>query len=120
MEKLKQIFKKIGGLLEVKPVTNVKLPEFPPDRVCRYRITFSGRVQDVGFRLEVQGLANGLELTGFCENLPGGEVLAELQGQENKILFLIAHMESLPRIRIDNKVMEELPLCPEERGFQRG
>lgn len=46
-------------------VKRAKLPEFPPESIRRCRITFSGRVQKVGFRLEVCELAKRLELTGF-------------------------------------------------------
>ena len=93
------------------------IPEFKPDRVCRYRVRFSGRVQNVGFRMEAAQMAHRLELTGYCENLPDGDVLAEFQGPENKIIFLIAFMESVRRIIIEEKVMEEIPLVPEETGF---
>ena len=116
---IKEIFKKFRDQLVIDQVQRAKLPEFPVERVCRYRIVFSGRVQKVGFRLEVQELAKRLELTGFCENLPGGDVLAELQGQENKILFLVSFMESLIRIRISSKTMEEIPVCAGESGFGR-
>lgn len=98
-------------------VQNAALPDFPPDRLCRYRITFSGRVQNVGFRMEAAQLADRLGLTGFCENLPDGDVLGEFQGSENKIRFLVSFMESLKRIVIEQKVLEEIPVLPSDRGF---
>ena len=119
MGKLKQTFKRIRDQLVIDQVWHAKLPEFSPDRVCRYRIIFSGRVQKVGFRLEVQELAKRLNLTGFCENLPNGTVLAELQGPENRIRFLVSFLESLIRIKITGKTMEELPLREQETGFER-
>lgn len=112
-------FKRIRDQLVINQVQHAKLPDFEPDRVCRYRITFSGRVQKVGFRLEVAELAKRLNLTGYCENLPNGDVLAELQGTENKIHFLITFMESLIRIKITNKVVEEFPVLADETGFGR-
>ena len=93
------------------------IPEFKPDRLCRYRVRFSGRVQNVGFRMEAAQMACRLDLTGYCENLPDGDVLAEFQGPENKIIFLVAFMESIKRIVIENKVMEEIPSVPGETGF---
>lgn len=64
-------------------------------------------------------LAQRLELTGFCKNLENGDVLAELQGAENKIQYLITFMESLKRIRIKNKVVEKLAIDGEEKGFKK-
>ncbi|MBQ9991783.1 MAG: acylphosphatase [Lachnospiraceae bacterium] len=88
--------------------------------MCRYRVLFSGRVQKVGFRLEVCELAVRLGLTGFCKNLENGDVLAEFQGTEEKINFLISFMESLKRIRITNKVMEKLEVDEGLTGFVKG
>jgi acylphosphatase len=47
-------------------------------RVCK-RVTYSGRVQGVGFRATAQGLAAGHPVAGYVRNLPGGgvELLAE-------------------------------------------
>lgn len=94
------------------------LPNFPPDRLCRYRIIFSGRVQHVGFRMESAQLADRLGLTGFCENLPNGDVLGEFQGPENRIRFLVFFTESLKRIVIEQKTVEEIPVLPSDRGFE--
>ena len=94
------------------------IPEFKPDRLCRYRVRFSGRVQNVGFRMEAAQIARRLDLTGYCENLPDGDVLAEFQGPENKIIFLIAFMESIKRIVIENKIMQEMPFVPNETAFR--
>lgn len=112
-------FKRIRDQLVVNQVQRAKIPDFESDRACRYRITFAGRVQKVGFRLEVAELAKRLNLTGYCENLPNGDVLAELQGPENKINFLISFVESLIRIKITDKVMTELPVLADETGFGR-
>lgn len=100
-------------------VQRVRLPIFPPSPLCRRRVRFSGRVQKVGFRQEVTELALRLELTGFCRNLENGDVLAEFQGPANKITFLLAFMDSLKRIKIRRKVMEDLPLLPGETGFSQ-
>lgn len=99
-------------------VQDTALPDFPQDRICRYRITFFGRVQNVGFRMEAAQLSARLGLTGFCENLPDGSVLGEFQGPENRIFFLISFLESLKRIIIAEKIIEELPVDPKSRGFQ--
>ena len=116
---LKHSLKKIRDAYITNQVTRLPIPEFTPSRLCRYRILFSGRVQKVGFRQEVRELALRLGLTGFCKNLESGDVVAELQGPEHKIQFLISFMESLKRIKIRRKVLEEIALSEEETGFLR-
>ena len=93
------------------------LPDFPPDQMVRLRITFSGRVQGVGFRFECYQLALELGLTGWVENQADGTVLGEFQGPENRIAYLISFLESLNRIVIEKKVTEELQVRPGEKGF---
>ena len=88
--------------------------------MTRWHVIFSGRVQHVGFRLEVCELARRLELTGWCRNLENGDVLAEFQGPTERIDFLISFMESLKRIKIREKSMEELELISGESGFTKG
>ena len=102
-----------------RQVAGVRLPIFVPSAVVRQEIIFSGRVQKVGFRLEVQELAVRLGLTGFCENLETGEVRTVLQGEENRIRYLVWFMKSLKRIRVDKAVIQELPLKAGEEGFSR-
>ena len=114
---LKAKFIKIRDNYVIHQVQRAELPEFEADSIRRYRVTFSGRVQKVGFRLEVCELAKRLELTGFCKNLENGDVMAELQGPDNKIKYLLSFMETLRRIKIRNKVTEELEADREEKEF---
>lgn len=103
----------------IRQVSAAVLPDFPPSPVRRYRILFSGRVQRVGFRLEVCQMARRLGLTGFCKNLENGDVLAEIQGPDCKIQYLLSFMESLKRIRIRRKTVTALDLDPQENAFTR-
>ncbi len=114
---LKENFKRIRDNYVINQVRKAELPKFNESVVKRYKITFSGRVQKVGFRLEVCELAKRLGLTGYCGNLANGDVLAELQGQNNKIQYLITFMESLKRIKIRNKVIDEVEVLNGEIGF---
>ena len=116
---MKRRFKQIRDNYVIRQVERVVLPEFPAAPVCRRRIRFSGRVQKVGFRLEVCELAKRLDLTGWCMNLEDGDVLAELQGSEERIDFLISFMESLKRIKIRNKQIEEVDVRPDEKTFEK-
>lgn len=114
---IKDSFKKLRDNYVINQVKNLELPAFEKDEIRRYRIVFGGRVQKIGFRLEVCELAKRLGLTGFCQNLESGEVLAELQGPDNKIKYLIAFMESLKRIKIEKKVITELEINRKEKSF---
>ena len=94
------------------------LPEFLEGESVRLRVLFTGRVQHVGFRLEVSELARRLKLTGWCRNLETGQVLAEFQGTEERILCLVGLMESLIRIRIREKEVMPMPVVFRESGFR--
>lgn len=114
---LKTAFVSIRDGYVINQVEKLNIPSFEADTVKRYRVFFRGRVQKVGFRLELYELANRLELTGFCKNLENGDVLAELQGPENKINYAVSFLESLKCIKITNKRMEELEVRQEETEF---
>lgn len=114
---LKTTFKKVRDNYVINQVKRAKIPEFPVSEVCRIRVIFSGRVQKIGFRLEVCEMAKRLGLTGYCQNLDSGEVLAELQGPEKKIKFLISFMDSLSRIKIISKTIRKIDVQSEEMEF---
>ena len=114
---LKQTLKNLRDNYVRNQAQTTRLPAFAPSPVCRLRVRFSGRVQKVGFRLETYELAKRLELTGFCRNLENGDVLAELQGPEDRIHFLISFMESLKRIKIKHKEVSLLEIDPSETEF---
>ena len=114
---IKATFRSIRDNYVINQVKRAKIPDFPASEVCRIRVLFSGRVQKIGFRLEVCEMAKRLGLTGYCQNLDSGEVLAELQGPEKKIKFLISFMESLVRIKIISKTINKIDVQPEETDF---
>lgn len=91
--------------------------QFEPDEMRRYEIIFSGIVQGVGFRYEVWMLAQKLKLTGYVENLPDGTVHAEIQGEKNRILYLIESMKQIPRIHVERVEIDEMGL-KEEDSFE--
>ena len=117
---IKEKISKFKNNYVINQVKNAKIPEFSENSdIIRKRMTFSGKVQNIGFRLEFSELARRLGLTGFCENLENGDVLAELQGPEDKIQFLISFMESLRRIKIRNKTVSKLDIAPDETSFRQ-
>ena len=91
--------------------------QFQPDEIRRYDIIFSGMVQGVGFRYEVWSIAQKLHLTGYVENLANGTVHAEIQGQKNRILYLIDCLKQIPRIDIEDVEIDEVGL-KEETSFE--
>lgn len=101
----------------IDQVKKAPIPQFKSFEIRRYRLVFSGRVQHVGFRLEISEMAKRLGLTGFCENLDNGSVLVEVQGQFDKIKFLVAFMKSLKRIVVKKVEKKRLPLDFTEVGF---
>ena len=116
---IKDVFLKIRDEYVIHQVSRAKVPAFRPGVVCRLRFVFSGRVQHVGFRLEAAEMADRLELTGFCENLPNGDVLLEVQGAKNRIAYLVFFLRSLTRIKVARVTATSLPIDPMEEKFNR-
>ena len=114
---LKKVWNQFVDKYMKSPAEMVDNTIFPPDEIKRYRIVFSGLVQGVGFRYETWAIAQKLELAGFVENLPDGTVYAEIQGSENKILYLIECLKSVPRIRIEKIKIDEMKL-KQETNFE--
>lgn len=100
--------KKIRDGYVINQVKNIKLPAFQPSPTIRERVIFIGRVQKIGFRLEIYELSKRLELTGWVRNTKDKNVEAELQGEQKKIEFLIEYMRSLKRASVREIVRDEL------------
>ncbi len=115
---IKSWIKKVKNGYVIKQAQNAKLPQFAPNDMIRRHYIFKGRVQKVGFRIEVIELAKRLGLTGWVNNLENGDVEAELQGPKNKIDFLVSFMESLKRIKITSKEVNEIPIVEAEKEFE--
>lgn len=115
---IKVWIKKVKNGYVIRQARNVRLPQFESDDMVRRHYIFKGRVQKVGFRIEVIELAKRLGLTGWVNNLENGDVEAELQGPKNKIDFLVSFMESLKRIKIDSKEVKEILVVESEKAFQ--
>ena len=119
MKAMKIKLKAIRDNYVINQVKKAEIPTFEQDKICRYRVTFSGRVQKVGFRLEVCELAKRLELTGYCRNLENGDVETEIQGPKNKIKYLVSFMESLVRIKVTKRKVEKMEVIHDEREFEK-
>jgi acylphosphatase len=86
----------------------------------RLRVLFTGRVQGVGFRATTWELARGYKVTGFVRNLPDGRVELEAQGKRGEVAGLLAAVEERFRHNIRQQSECELPLAPDEVGFEIG
>ena len=64
-------------------------------------------------------MSKRLNLVGYCKNLENRDVVAELQGEEDKIIYLLSFMNSLKRIQIAGMRKEELPLVNGENIVEK-
>lgn len=110
--------KKIRDNYIINQVNSAEVPNFTSSSFLRKRLIFSGRVQNVGFRFQVYLMAKRLGLTGWVKNREDKSVEAEIQGEEQKINFLIDFMKSLIRISIKSVDMKEIPIIEDDKGFR--
>lgn len=90
----------------------------------RRRVTYTGRVQGVGFRATAAEVARGFAVTGWVMNQEDGTVLLEVQGRRERDgepgaveAFLAALRERMGRnIRREDGFAIEAD--SEERGFR--
>jgi acylphosphatase len=64
--------------------------------MVRNRIIIAGKVQGVGYRKFVVAHALALNLSGFCRNLPSGEVEVDVEGAHEKVQELIRYLQMGP------------------------
>ncbi len=83
----------------------------------REHITFTGRVQGVGFRYRAKYLAQHYGVTGWIRNHYDGSVEAQMQGREEDIDMIIQSLQQDTYIRIDWITRTRLELEPKERSF---
>ncbi|MEY8437868.1 acylphosphatase [Atopobiaceae bacterium 24-176] len=87
----------------------------------RYRITFGGRCQGVGFRYTCADIAGRTGLAGWVRNEDDGTVSMELQGAPSQIvrfMRLLEHAyERLPW-RYTVEAMESMEPDPQDRSFR--
>lgn len=85
--------------------------------MVRKYITFTGRVQGVGFRYRAQVAAQQLGLTGWVRNVYDGSVSMEVQGTEDAIDKMIQSLSQGMFIRIDAMQDKIIPLVEGEYNF---
>lgn len=80
------------------------------------QITYTGRVQGVGFRFTAQRIAMRYELTGYVKNLPTGQVEMLIQGHPEDIEDCIRDLSETFSVR-DTKI-EQAPLNARYTSFE--
>ena len=101
----------------INKVKHIKLPYFEQSSIVRKRLVFSGRIQKVKFRLEIDELAKRLNLTGWVKNRDDKRVECEIQGENEKIIFLIRHLKSLKRASVQDVEIDEMKILDGEIDF---
>ncbi len=64
------------------------------DAMQRREVYFCGRVQGVGFRYTVRGIASRFDVTGFVKNLPDGRVELVVEGMSGHVGSFLAAVET--------------------------
>lgn len=113
----KRIIKKMQKDYVVKRVEGIELPSFKEGNIKREHIVFNGRVQKIGFRMEMNLTAKRLGLTGWVRNNASGSVEAEVQGEKDKIEYLKQQMQSLRRGKVTHIETRELQVEENEKSF---
>jgi acylphosphatase len=77
--------------------------------VCKH-VYYSGRVQGVGFRYTVRGLATKYPIAGYVRNLPSGDVELLAEGPAEHVeAFLAAIAACMAAYIQDTTVKDEAP-----------
>ncbi len=88
-------------------------------RVERLEATVRGRVQGVGFRWYVQGIADGLGLAGWVTNQADRSVALVAEGQRAALDALLAAIhEGPPASHVDRVEHRFRPAAGEPDGFR--
>lgn len=85
--------------------------------MLRLSVTYTGRVQGVGFRATARDIASEYPVRGFVQNQPDGSVRLEVQGDARQVE---AFRDTL-RLRMEHLIHDEQaePMAPatEQNGF---
>ena len=84
----------------------------------RLHLTFTGRVQHVGFRVTAFDTARRLGLTGWVRNCLRSDMTeAEVQGSPEQVETFVREMRGVPRFAVRNVARYECPLKDDETYF---
>lgn len=83
------------------------------------RVRIRGRVQGVGYRDWMIGMANRLGVQGWVRNRADGSVEALVSGEAAAVNALLAECRAGPALARVDSIAEDFAEPPEEPGFQR-
>lgn len=95
-------------------VGKVEIPKFKSGEKLRKKLIFSGKVQRVGFRLETHEMGRRIGLNGWVRNKKNGNVEAEVQGEKEKIDYLVDHLKSLRRASVEDVLIEDIEFIEDD------
>jgi acylphosphatase len=81
-------------------------------------ITFTGRVQGVGFRFTARRAAQRRQLTGYVRNIPNGSVEMIAQGRDEEIDDCIQDIKEYFSGYIKEAKIEEIPFDSKYTDFE--
>lgn len=84
----------------------------------RLRITYTGRVQGVGFRATASHTAAGYAVSGWVRNEPDGSVLLEVQGSESEVAAFRAALRTRMGAKIQRESDSQVGEVLDEPGFE--
>ncbi len=83
----------------------------------RHTITFTGRVQGVGFRARARDLAAGFAVVGFVRNEIDGSVLCVAEGERTELESFLGAVRQAMNGFIRDSHVHETPANGEFTGF---
>jgi acylphosphatase len=81
-------------------------------------VVFSGRVQGVGFRFTVFGIANRCNLKGLVRNLSDGTVEMIAQGEDQDIDICISDIKESFGSHIKETRLSDVSINPDYKDFK--
>lgn len=86
-------------------------------KIIRQRLTYTGRVQGVGFRYRAKYAARFLGITGWARNESDGSVTVEAQGTLEKINEMMKLINDGPFIEISWIDRDTIPVKEDDPAF---
>jgi acylphosphatase len=83
----------------------------------RMEVVFVGRVQGVGFRATVQGIASSWPVTGWVRNRDDGSVSMAAEGDKASLDGFLKSIQQTMRSNIDQTIVQVQPPRG-EKGFR--
>jgi acylphosphatase len=87
-------------------------------RPIRCEVSYSGRVQGVGFRWNACSIARGFQVTGFVRNLPDGRVQLVAEGERGEVERLLGEIADSMSGNIRQAELKESPATGEFTAFE--